>query len=156
MKIRTHQHAQEPARQADASAVDHGVVRTAASETAMPISIPVASGAVGVRSYEGPTVDLGLNEAPRVSRREESQRRLVKIAVAKSEHYDGNVWAAYLVPAEIVALARAGAKLDNERNLAWNEKKIQDGESGGVWCYFTPSPDLLAALLKQHPRHPTR
>jgi len=69
-------------------------------------------------------------------------------AIAKLKPEGPDAWCAPLMPAEIVALADAGAVPTLESHVIRARESVAKGEGLTTWFYFTPGKELRARILK--------
>ena len=71
-------------------------------------------------------------------------------AITKSKFYPhmGNEWGGYYTPSEILALVKAGARVENQMSLKYVETRVKNGDSRPCWFYFFASDNLLTMLEK--------
>lgn len=69
-------------------------------------------------------------------------------AIAKLLPQGRDCWGAPLTPAEIVALATAGAVPSMAGAVERARERVAKGESGQTWFYFSPRRVLRTQILK--------
>jgi hypothetical protein len=75
-------------------------------------------------------------------------KETIRKVLAKCTHFDKRTWYGDLLPTEVLALYRDGAKF-NDRDVARAAKLILSGEMGKWSSYFTPTEDQLKVLLER-------
>lgn len=67
-------------------------------------------------------------------------KRVLEIALAKAQHFDGRVWCGAFTPAEILALVEDGARPEHPEHWESYKKHYEDDIKKGIsyqaWFYF--------------------
>ena len=69
-------------------------------------------------------------------------------AIAKLQPHGRDCWCAPLTPAEIVALADAGAVPSLGHAVERAKERVSKGDSGTTWFYFSPRRPLRERIVK--------
>lgn len=75
------------------------------------------------------------------------QKKILEIALSKVVHHNGRVWYGELVPCEVIALVKAGARSTDTRDkkgwdVIWAEERAKKGSSCLMCFYFTMNKNL--------------
>lgn len=74
-------------------------------------------------------------------------------AIAKAQHHHGETWVGYLLPREILALVKAGAKpcgRQAEYYVSQAEKCVKEGKADSCCFYFKPNGITMLYYCVRH------